>query len=102
MTTGIMDARSRPAGERGQAREAGRVGVVGAARARRDAELAREGWTRRFVGAPPRLREMTELYRELGHEVLLDPVRPDELDDECGGCVLALSLFRVIYTRSQP
>ena len=67
----------------------------------RDEELAREGWTRRFIGGPPRLKEMTELYRELGREVLLDPLRPGELDAECGDCVLALTVFRVVYTRSE-
>jgi hypothetical protein len=42
-----------------------------------------------------------ELYRELGRQVLLDPVGPDELDPGCGECTLALSFFRVVYTRSE-
>ena len=81
-------------GGRGRASER-----VSAVRERRDAELAREGWTRRFVGGPPRLKEVAETYRTLGREVLLDPMRPGELDRECGECTLALSLFRVVYTR---
>ncbi|MDT8369578.1 MAG: hypothetical protein RQ745_10250 [Longimicrobiales bacterium] len=68
----------------------------------RDRELARDGWTRRFVGGPPRLQEMADLYRELGHDVLLDPMNPGELARECGKCTLALALFRVVYTRSAP
>ncbi len=68
-------------------------------RGRRDTELAREAWTRRFSAAPPRLQEFQGLYHSLGLEVLLDPLLPGELADECEGCAVALSLFRVIYTR---
>lgn len=68
----------------------------------RDAELATDGWIRRFVGGPPRLNEVRELYEELGLEVLLDDLSPEELREECGGCVLALSLFQVVYTRRSP
>lgn len=65
----------------------------------RDEDLARDGWARRFTGSPPRLVEMKELYESTGQEVLLDPVLPGELARECEGCTLALSLFKVIYTR---
>jgi len=68
-------------------------------RPRRDAELAGEGWERRFIGSPPRLGEAVELYESLGLEVLADPVTEDELSDECAGCAMALNLFRVLYTR---
>ena len=67
--------------------------------AEKDAELAREGWIRRFVGGPPRLREVRELYESLGHEVRLETLSPEELAEECGDCRLALELFRVVYTR---
>jgi hypothetical protein len=40
-----------------------------------------------------------ELYESLGNEVLLDDVLAGELAPECEGCALALSLFKVIYTR---
>lgn len=72
---------------------------VPAARRRRDEELRREGWVRKFTGSPPRLVETRELYESLGLEVLLDPLVPGELADECEGCTLALTMFRVIYTR---
>ena len=72
---------------------------VPAARRRRDEELRREGWIRKFTGSPPRLVETRELYESLGLEVLLDPLVPGELADECEGCTLALTMFRVIYTR---
>jgi hypothetical protein len=74
--------------------------ATGIRRVRRDAELAAQGWTRRFVGAPPRLKEMADLYESLGNEVLLDAVTDDELAEACAGCALALTFFKVIYTRS--
>jgi hypothetical protein len=65
----------------------------------KDAELARDGWIRRFVGGPPRLLEIREVYETLGHEVRLETLSPEELAEECGDCRLALELFRVVYTR---
>ena len=52
------------------------------------------------MGAPPRLEEMADLYESLGNEVLLDAVTDDELAEACAGCALALTFFKVIYTRS--
>lgn len=75
--------------------------VLSAVRSRRDAELAAEGWRRRYVGSPPKLFEHVELYESLGQEVLLDPMLPDELANECEGCGLALAVFKVVYTRSR-
>jgi len=65
----------------------------------RDQELASEGWVRRFTGSPPRLAEVRDLYASTGREVLLDDVLPGELAPECEGCTLALTLFKVVYTR---
>ncbi len=65
----------------------------------RDQELARDGWMRRFTGSPPRLAEVRDLYASTGQEVLLDDVLPGELAPECEGCTLALTLFKVVYTR---
>lgn len=66
----------------------------------REAELLENGWTRRFVGASPRLKEAVELYQSLGFEVHLEQQAPEELNEECGtSCALALNLFRVVYTR---
>jgi hypothetical protein len=69
------------------------------ARRARDERLARDGWVRRFTGSPPRLVEARALYEATGREVLLDDVLPGELARTCAGCTLALSLFKVIYTR---
>lgn len=74
--------------------------AAGILRARRDDELAAEGWVRRFVGGPPKLTEQVELYEALGKEVLLDPVGEAELAEICAGCALALTFFKVVYTRS--
>jgi len=57
------------------------------------------GWTRRFVGAPPRLQEAVELYEALGLEVRLEPPSADDLQEFCEDCAAAMTLFRVIYTR---
>jgi hypothetical protein len=73
--------------------------TVPAARLARDRELSRQGWLRRFTASPPRLVELRDLYETLGQDVLLDPMLPDELPSRCEGCTLALTLFRVIYTR---
>lgn len=67
----------------------------------RDARLRRGGWTRRFVGAPPRLEEARALYERLGWEVRLEPPGPEDLPAGCGECPAASALFRVVYTRSR-
>jgi hypothetical protein len=65
----------------------------------RDLMLALEGWRRRFVGASPRLDEMIELYRELGHDVRVEELTEHDLAAGCAGCRVALSFFRIVYTR---
>lgn len=65
----------------------------------RDRRLARQGWVRRFVAGPARLREMTELYERLGHEVRLERPDEEELAEACRGCALPMELFRILYTR---
>ena len=63
-------------------------------------EVGEEGWKRRFIGSPPRLEESRTLYESMGLEVLLDQITEEELRSECAGCALALTFFRVIYTRT--
>ena len=67
--------------------------------AARDAALAADGWERRFIGSPPRLGEMIELYRATGHEVRTESLQDDDLEVQCAGCSLALTVFRIVYTR---
>jgi hypothetical protein len=45
--------------------------------------LEAQGWKRQFVANAPRLTEAAEMYRELGFEVLIEPL-PKE--PECVGC----------------
>ena len=70
--------------------------------AERDRVLERRGWHRRYVGGPPRLDEQIALYRSLGHEVRVESLSPEEIREECGDCALALSFFKVVYTRKSP
>ena len=74
------------------------LGLAGPSLAR-DLELAAEGWRRRFVGAPPRLQEMVSLYESIGQEVRTEPLTGTDLGRDCQGCTLALSVFRIVYTR---
>ena len=48
------------------------------------------------------MTEVTELYESLGWEVLLDSLSPEELPEDCSGCSLALSFFKVVYTKRGP
>jgi hypothetical protein len=68
-----------------------------------DPKRLAEGWERRFVAEATRAAEMAELYRSLGYEVAADPVRPEDVGEECGECRLVAALrFTVIYTRRAP
>lgn len=73
--------------------------VEAGAAAARDATLLREGWRKRFVGAPPRLEEAAALYEALGLEVRLEVPGSEDLPADCGECPAASALFRVVYTR---
>jgi len=66
----------------------------------RDQELNKEGWEKRFTVDEPRLSEMAEQYRELGFEVLLEPV--DTSSEECTTCITAFhDRYKTIYTRQK-
>jgi signal recognition particle subunit SEC65 len=49
-------------------------------------ELRREGWIKRTTVGEPRLSEIVELYRSLGYEVRVEPVRLERLDEDCKRC----------------
>jgi hypothetical protein len=71
--------------------------------ARSDPDLVAAGWERRFVTGGPRAAEVAELYRELGYEVLLEPVRQAEIPDGFTDCQVALLFqFKTVYTRRRP
>jgi hypothetical protein len=66
----------------------------------REEELRKQGWEKRFTIDEPRLSEMVEQYKELGFEVLLEPV--DTSSEECTTCLKDPSfsqLYKTIYTR---
>ena len=65
-----------------------------------DRELLAQGWERRFMADPIREKEVTDLYSELGFEVLSEPVKSSELSEVCGDCrLVACKEFTTIYTR---
>ena len=66
----------------------------------REEELRKEGWEKRFTIDEPRLSEMVEQYKELGFEVLLEPV--DLSSEECTTCLKNPAFnqrYKTIYTR---
>ena len=70
--------------------------------------LEREGWKRRMVASEPRLSEMVEAYQQLGFEVRLETVGPDDPYWDEDGCTVCLEDetmakdTRVVYTRPMP
>ena len=63
-------------------------------------QLKKEGWEKRFTIDEPRLSEMVEQYKELGFEVLLEPV--DLSSVECTSCMTAdPQRYKTIYTRKR-
>ena len=66
----------------------------------RQQELENEGWTRQFTTDEPRLSEAVEEYKELGFEVLMEPIDSSETGGECTSCLMAdCDHYKVIYTR---
>jgi len=68
----------------------------------REEKLKQEGWEKRFTIDEPRLSEMVEQYKELGFELLLEPV--DTSTEECTGCLTDPAFsdrYKTIYTRKK-
>jgi hypothetical protein len=74
---------------------------------RREEELLRLGWEKRFMSDEPRLSEMKEIYESIGFEVLLEPLPEKEELTSCAesGCTACIDLdpdrYRTIYTRAR-
>ncbi len=65
-----------------------------------DPERLAAGWERRFIADAQRAAEAVELYTSLGYEVCADPVKADEMGEDCDDCQLLAALqFKTIYTR---
>jgi hypothetical protein len=76
--------------------------VLSDAQLRPDPVLVAEGWERRFTADEQRAKEAMELYTQLGYEVRAEPVRPQELHDDCMDCRTVVSFqFQTIYTRKK-
>ena len=68
-----------------------------------DPERIAQGWERRVIADEVRAAEMVQLYRELGYETVVDPIRPVDVDKDCGDCRLVAQLrLKMIYTRPWP
>ncbi len=74
---------------------------------KREDELIKEGWEKRFVADEPRLSEMAQMYEETGFEVHLEPVsaveKLDEGNEDCQQCRICFegadNQYKVIFTR---
>jgi len=68
----------------------------------REKELEKEGWVKQTTIGEPRLSEIVELYRSLGYEVRLEPVKLDELDEECRRCYESeIDEVKTVYVRKK-
>jgi len=76
---------------------------------KREEELIADGWERRFIACEPRLSEMVATFKEIGFEVLLEPLpSKDEMDQagcEESGCTACFDVdperYRIIFTRQK-
>jgi hypothetical protein len=67
----------------------------------RKEELTRQGWERQATYDESRLSEMVETYREIGLEVHLEPLHPDQ-EPGCTECMAAKpEKYKTIYTRKK-
>lgn len=67
-----------------------------------DDELQKDGWIKRTILDEPRLSEVTDLYKSLGFEVLLEPVDPEAFGAECSKCIREqCDKFSTVYVRKK-
>jgi len=62
-----------------------------------DPELLEGGWVRRTVADARRAEEQSQLYSEIGFEVMIRPLDDSSYAEECTGCAGPASV--VLYTR---
>ncbi|TET33548.1 MAG: hypothetical protein E3J72_16435 [Planctomycetota bacterium] len=68
-------------------------------RATKQQQLETEGWERMTTMDEPRLSELVEEYKELGFEVHLEPLHPDE-ETDCTTCMEEEpEKYKTIYVR---
>ena len=67
-----------------------------------EGKMKKEGWIKRTTIGEPRLSEIVELYKSLGYEVRLEPVKLDELDEECRKCYeIEGDKVKTVYVRKK-
>ena len=65
-----------------------------------DPELVAAGWVRRFLADPKRAQEATEMYTDLGFEVMAKELTPEDFGPMCGECGISVChSYVVVYTR---
>jgi len=65
-------------------------------------KLVKERWVKQTTIGEPRLSEIVELYKSLGYEVHLEPVKLDELDEECRRCYEGeIDEVKTVYVRKK-
>ena len=68
----------------------------------REKKLEKEGWVKQTTIGEPRLSEIVQLYRSLGYEVHLEPIKLDELDEECRRCYESeIHEVKTVYVRKK-
>ena len=64
-----------------------------------DPVLVADGWVRRTITDARRADELSQLYTEIGFEVMVRPVDESNYEEECTGCATGQSSV-VLYIRS--
>ena len=61
--------------------------------------LKADGWTKQNTIDEPRLTELVEMYKDMGLEVHIEDIHPEEMD-QCDECMrLRPERYKTIYTR---
>ena len=65
-------------------------------------ELEKQGWFKRTTIDEPRLSEIVNEYKPLGYEVHLEPVKLEDLDEDCRKCYgNQIDKLRTAYVRKR-
>lgn len=68
----------------------------------REEKLSAEGWTKTSTLDEPRLSEAVEMYKQLGMEVLVEPVVIDPDSEKCQMCFEQFcDRYKTIWTRRE-
>jgi hypothetical protein len=65
-------------------------------------KLEKEGWIKRTTIDEPRLSEIVKEYKTLGYEVHLEPVKFEDLDEDCRKCYReSIDKIKTVYVRKK-